>query len=261
MTKIHLVSFGAPYFRFKNAHKRFFADAKLFNKFSSINIFSEKNIYKFCKDIKPYKDTISNTKGYGYWIWKYFLISEMMNQISQNDIILYADIGCTFNRKGSQRFDEYIAKAKKYGALTFKLDHEEFKYTKKDTFIRVFGNSFVNYSSSQRLATTFFLVNNKFNKSIIEEVKSIGLEDNFHFISDSLSSEPNHKFFVEHRHDQSIFSLISKKYNLISIKDETFFRNWNTDGIRFPIWATRNVKKISFSTLFIYYYYKYFKTM
>ena len=132
----------------------------------------------------------------------------MMNQIPQNDIILYADIGCTFNIKGFRRFNDYIAKTKKYGALTFELDHEEFKYTKKDTFIRIFGHSFDDYSSYQRLAGIFFLVNNKFNKCIVEEIKSIGLENDFHFISDSPSSEPNHKSFVAHRHDQSIFSLL-----------------------------------------------------
>ena len=144
--------------------------------------------------------------------------------------------------------------------LTFELDHEEYKYTKKDTFIRVFGHSFDDYASYQRLAGIFFLGNNKFNKFLIEEIKSIGLEDDFRYISDSPSSEPNHKSFVAHRHDQSIFSLISKKYKLISIKDETYFKDWNSNGIRFPIWATRNVKKIRFNALFRYYYYKYFKS-
>ena len=260
MSKIHLISFGAPFEKFKSAHKRFYTNARYFNMFESINIFSEKNIYKFSKDFESYKDKILNTKGYGYWIWKYFLVSEMMNQIPQNDIILYADIGCTFNKKGSQRFNDYVAKAKKYGALTFELDHEEFKYTKKDTFIRIFGHSFDDYSSYQRLAGIFFLVNNKFNKFLVEEIKSIGLENDFHFISDSPSSEPNHESFVAHRHDQSIFSLISKKYKLIAIKDETYFKNWKSNGIRFPIWATRNVKKISFGALFRYYYYKYLES-
>ena len=66
------------------------------------------------------------------------------------------------------------------------------KYTKKDEiFIRIFGHSFDDYSSYQRLAGIFFLliINSKF---LVEEIKSIGLENDFQLISDSPSSEPNH---------------------------------------------------------------------
>ena len=258
MNKIHLISFGAPFEKYKNAHKRFYNSAKCFNLFNSINIFSEKNIYNFCKDIRQHKNILSTTKGYGYWIWKYYLILEMMNKVEENDIIFYSDLGCTLNKYGTKRFNEHIIKTKKFGVLTFRLEHEEFKYTKIDTYKRVFGDSFAHFSTPQILAGAFFFINNKFNKSIMKEMINIGIKNNFYSISDKPSTIPDHKNFIEHRHDQSLFSLIAKKHNLAYLDDEIFFKNWYSDGIEFPIWATRNRNGLEKSELFAYYYNKFF---
>jgi hypothetical protein len=259
--KTHLLSFGAPYESFKNAHKRFYVNARSFKSFDSISIFSEKTIYKFCKDFAKYKDKLSRTKGYGYWVWKYFLISELMNLVEENDIIIYADIGCTFNKIGYKRFKEYITKTQENGALTFELAHQEFKYTKKDTYVEVFGDLLENYFSPQRLAGIFFLTNNKYNKSIIEEINKIATLDDFHFVSDKKSRLKNHEEFIEHRHDQSLFSLICKKYDLPTLEDETYFKNFHKDGTKFPIWATRNKKKITEIERKKYFFYKYINPM
>ena len=87
----------------------------------------------------------------------------------------------------------------------------------------------------------YFLKNTKENRFIIDECKLISTENNYHYIDDSESSIPNHKTFKgEHRFDQSIFSLISKKYNFYCISDETYWHpNWNNGGKEYPIWATR----------------------
>ena len=48
---------------------------------------------------------------------------------------------------------------------------------------------------------------------------------------------------VSHRHDQSILSLLVKKYGSIKIPDETFFYPfWEKTGLRYPFWATRKRK-------------------
>ena len=42
---------------------------------------------------------------------------------------------------------------------------------------------------------------------------------NYHMIDDSPSKKPNLSCFREHRHDQSIFSLLTKKHKIFSNKD------------------------------------------
>lgn len=71
---------------------------------------------------------------------------------------------------------------------------------------------------------------------------------NYNLIDDSSSIEKNFDGFKEHRHDQSIFNLLVKKYNLINYDlDPTDWgygikakRYYLKNGINFPIWTCRN---------------------
>jgi hypothetical protein len=238
---IHLVSFGAPFHSFSRAHSRVLQNAENFGVFSSINLFSERDIFNFCPEIIPYKKFLSSTRGYGYWMWKSFLVSRMMELSSDDDLICYADIGCTFNDAGIARFGEYCALTSEYGSLCFDLGHLERAYTKMDTYKRIFPETLDHLNTGQRCATTFLLKNTQDNRNIFEEIKKISVENNHFYITDVPSQEQNHEEFKEHRHDQSVFSLMSKKYKFYCIPDETYWApNWNVKGKDYPVWATRN---------------------
>jgi hypothetical protein len=77
---------------------------------------------------------------------------------------------------------------------------------------------------------------------LVKEWQQICSEDNYHYIDDSPSVKPNHNIFKEHRHDQSIFSLLVKKYNHFCVlNDETYWApDWKNLGKEYPIWAVRN---------------------
>ena len=238
---IHLVSFGAPFYSFSRAHSRVLQNAENFGAFSSINLFSERDIFNFCPEIIPYKKFLSSTRGYGYWMWKSFLVSRMMELSSDDDLICYADIGCTFNDAGIAKFGEYCALTSEYGSLCFDLGHLERAYTKMDTYKKVFPETLDHLNTGQRCATTFLLKNTQDNRNIFEEIKKISVENNHFYITDVPSQEQNHEEFKEHRHDQSVFSLMSKKYKFYCIPDETYWApNWNVKGKDYPVWATRN---------------------
>ena len=168
---IHLVSFGAPFHSFSRAHSRVLQNAENFGAFSSINLFSERDIFNFCPEIIPYKKFLSSTRGYGYWMWKSFLVSRMMELSSDDDLICYADIGCTFNDAGIARFGEYCALTSEYGSLCFDLGHLERAYTKMDTYKKIFPETLDHLNTGQRCATTFLLKNTQDNRNIFEEIK------------------------------------------------------------------------------------------
>ena len=74
-------------------------------------------------------------------------------------------------------------------------------------------------------------------------------------IDDSESSSKNHENFIEHRHDQSIFSLISKKKILMLSASECEWAEDNKGRTwehlkNFPILAKRD-KKYNFLKRFI----------
>ena len=62
----------------------------------------------------------------------------------------------------------------------------------------------------------------------------------YHFSTDSPSVRANDRSFVEHRHDQSIFSVLAKSKGFQAVGDETWFApHWFREGKDFPIWAAR----------------------
>lgn len=238
---LHLISFCSPEKTYLNTKNRFYSQASSLGIFDTINIFSEKTCFSYCNELLEHKKYMESTRAYGFWMWKFFLISELMKNIPDNDIICYADIGCSFNIQGLSRMKEYISLVENNESLCFDIFHLEEEYTKSDTYFRIFSNDKSHLKTGQRCSTTYFLKNTKENKFIIDECKQISTEDNYRYIDDSESIILNSEMFKgEPRFDQSIFSLMSKKYNFYCIPDETYWHpNWNVDGKDYPIWATR----------------------
>jgi hypothetical protein len=238
---IHLISFASPFKKYETTKNRFHYQALNLNIFNSISIFSELDCFEYSKELLDHKLFMETTKAYGFWIWKSFLISDLMKNIPNNDIVCYIDIGCTFNPQGLERMNEYVTMVNDNNSLCFELPHLEKEYTKKDTYDRIFPNEESHFHTGQRCATGYFLKNNQSNRLIMDEFKSISVENNYHYIDDSESISLNYKSFKDsHRFDQSIFSLLSKKYNFYCIPDETYWHpNWEVNGRDYPIWATR----------------------
>ena len=171
-------------------------------------------------------------RGYGYWFWKPEFLNKIINQLKSDDIIHYIDIGCHVQNKNS-RFYEYLDmiietdswllpfqykcdEFDKFNDISFPK-REEYKYTKSDLF------EFFNFLDKREITHTaqfwagsFFLKNCQKSKSFLEEWIKI-FDNNFDLIDDTSSKLKNFNGFIEHRHDQSAFSLLCKKYNIKSL--------------------------------------------
>lgn len=159
---------------------------------------------------------LSHKRGFGYWIWKPYIILDAMTRISNNDICFYLDAGVIATNDISPLFDDCNI----YNILLFNNrcgnpngDIWINKYwTKKDCFRLmdcvedkyINGNqveaSFQLYKKTE-FAMTFLSEYLHFceNETVVTDVPSIEIED---------------ERFVEHRHDQSILSLLSIKHNI-----------------------------------------------
>ena len=75
---------------------------------------------------KKYSDVLTQSRGGGYWIWKYHLIQKLLKKMQQNEILIYIDAGCHLNPKGKDRFNQYIEMLKKsdYGMLSFQMHNQ-----------------------------------------------------------------------------------------------------------------------------------------
>ena len=230
--------------RYGGALQRCEKQAKEFGIFSDVYSVDENDLMKnFSSFWESHKDfMLGNRRGFGYWIWKSYLISELLENIPEDSIIFYMDSGCQLNPKGMNRFKEYCDYTMEYGGLVFNLNLPELQWTKSDTYHRVFGELSDDVTEMQHVGGINFFKNTPKTLKFVKEWQQICCEDNYHYIDDSPSTKQNHDMFKEHRHDQSVFSLLIKKYgNFCVVDDETYWSpNWNIDGKDYPIWAVRN---------------------
>ena len=144
--------FHKKHLNIKDAANRLCKQAETLNLFKSITH----------RDLKYLKDTgffynydkeIFKEQGFGYWIWKPYIVYEKLKELNKNDILIYMDAGCeiyckTLNKNleinnVNLKIDEYFEEMKnqviKNQFLTpiyynNKMLNEE-SYTKKEVLI------------------------------------------------------------------------------------------------------------------------------
>ena len=225
---MYFITFGNE--NYYNSLKLISKEVKNFNIFDEIIIITDKELKSDTDFWNKHSKFIENNKrGYGYWLWKPYINLKLLEKINENDIVLYTDAGCTFNINGKNRLIDYINLVKEYDILSFQLTHPERKYTKRDLF------EYFDYENNdnQINATTFIYKKCDFICNIFKLYYETCC--NYHLLNDEKSISKNYDEFIEHRHDQSIFSIIRKKFNTYYIKDETY----PTGILKYPIWASR----------------------
>lgn len=158
----------------------------------------------------------SNSRGYGYWLWKPYLIKKTMDTMKDGDILMYLDCGCEIDINKKDLIKEFFEIVKNdyiIGSLTC----IEKEYVKMDLLIELdmLKDDSINHWQHEAGAL-LFLINDK-TRTIVN--KWYELSSNYHLIDDTPSVFPNFDCFIDHRHDQSIFSLLTKKYNIFSKKN------------------------------------------
>ena len=242
-SNIYFASFGGPSTEYHNALKRICGEAQQFGIFTKIFGFTD--IY-LKNDIELWNThgrfIESNPRGYGYWLWKSYLVKNQLKSMNEGDVLVYADSGCTLNINGKARLIEYIDMCKNHesGIVSFQLPHIEHNWTKNDIIQHL--NASNEIISSGQLVGGIFVIRKC--KTTVELVaKWYETCCCYNLINDTPSLTPNHPTFVENRHDQSIWSILRKQNGSVILSDETYFRNWNAEGIYYPFWATRKKHK------------------
>ena len=191
---------------------------------------------------KKYSHIIKQKKGGGYWIWKHRIIQNVMQDLSKNDLVIYCDAGASLNYKAKKRFDEYveIINSSRYGNFRMKCEniYKEYQYTTEELF-KYFS---IEKDSKIRRDTQLQAGHMIFKKithtdDYLESYSKL-LETNDKLITDYYNEKSQNSQFIENRHDQSIFSLLSKIEGAIVFGDEI---QYNCPKV-YPFYASR-IKK------------------
>ena len=160
---------------------------------------------------------LEKERGCGYWLWKPYFIVNTLEKVQENDWIIYSDSGMYFR----QSIKKYI-KQLESDNITFISRTTKFKekqFTKRDVFVEMNCDISEYTDSLQRAASVILVKNTERNRAIVREWLEIA--QNYHWITDEPNRNglANYGEFIDHRHDQSLFSLLCKKYDIVCNKD------------------------------------------
>lgn len=181
--------------------------AKYFGRFDSFIQYSpddiDKNFYEKNKEI------LSIDKGNGLWLWKPYFIYKTLLGVNYNDIVFYCDAGSFFIRNANK-----ILKTMKDDIWVSDIPLIEKQYTKKECFFLMDCNEEF-YRESNQIQANFIAIRKnektiRFIKEWLDYCCNINIispiSNNLKFKNDSI--------FIEHREDQSVLSLLCKKWNI-----------------------------------------------
>ena len=235
--KLHLISFGDK--KYIKAKHRIYNEAFNTHWFYSIKCYGLEDLSISFRN--EFKSILSMKRGGGYWIWKFDIILNKLEEINDGEFLIYIDSGCTVNANGTKRLEEYVEMIKnsKSKIISFQMGHKENVWTTKQIF-HSFGipeNDPIE-TSGQYIATIIIMqkceaVINIFN-DCLDKIRKNPLIITDHY------NKNQRQCFKDNRHDQSILSVARKIHGSIVIPDETYILNFNSETMqKIPFLATR----------------------
>jgi len=232
--KKHLISYGCERYSLQRELFRAIASTSAF--FDEVTVYTPED---FDKDFAArMRNTLSLTKGGGFWLWKPYFIKKMLDTLEDGDLLIYCGANCVVNITGRLRFDAYIGRLMECstGALAFELPHTESEYTKREVF-QHFNSTEEVIRSKQLMATIVMLRKCEHTSMLVDAWFDTACAHPFLF-TDELRTLPQNRDFIAHRYDQSIFSVIRKMYGVDIVPMEEYFFDFIRECSTFPFWAT-----------------------
>ena len=225
-SKIYFLTFGGGPMYYLEAVDRIVKQAHELDLFDEVYGFKENDLkseHPFWQNHRAH--ILQHPHGFGYWIWKPYLIHKIMSETQENDIIVYCDAGNEIDCRKKEKIKSLIDVAQDEWLMgNIVPDKEKYRlekhYVKGDVLYH-FGidhNDPV-LNEVQRQTNTLIIYKNEKTMAFIEEWCELCLEK-YQYINDYKSYTENHPEFYRHRHDQSVFSLLTRKYGLFG-KTET----------------------------------------
>ncbi len=220
--QVFLVAFADP--KYLGTLERLRGEAERMRVFDAVFCWSDSDIDRqFMDRHREFID--ANPRGYGYWVWKAQVVKQALDMIPDNSILFYADAGCVMNHNNIFRLSEYCKLIEEHpsGRLVFELtgDHKEYLWTQKHTLRQLGLTDPEKLASPQLISGVFGIRKVPHNIAFVERFSAA--TQRYDLISDC-AIVPNDPDFMEHRHDQSVWSVLNKMSDPqpLVLPDETY---------------------------------------
>lgn len=152
--------------------------------------------------IQTHNQIFSQNRGAGYWLWKPYLILKTLDQIPQNDIVLYVDSGARIIRP----VNELVSQLTSQDVLIFQSSTKNRHYIKRELFKMMGSDNHNTRHAYQLVASVIMVKNTPAARNLIKTW--LHWCENERALTD-IKSQGEYPDFMDHRHDQAILTLLS----------------------------------------------------
>lgn len=147
--------------------------------------------------------------GYGYSIWKPYIILEVMDKMEEGDVLFYVDSGAEIISDIKPLVDLCV---KNEGILLFNAVNICKFWTKRDCFIKMNCDDEIYWNASQIMGGyQIYIKSPRTIQFLQEDLMYVQIPE---LVDDSPSTTSNFEGFVRHSHDQSVLSNLAVKYGV-----------------------------------------------
>ena len=249
----------------RSARERLVAQALAIGVFDELVAVSEADLDREFLNRHPHR-LVAGSRGFGYWRWKPQIILQCLRGMNDGDVLMYVDAGCHINAEGRQRLEQYIERvaANEHGFLGFQArlpeppliydgrplpEYLEAHWTKGDLLDRLDCRYKPWITQTPPIGAGVFLIRaQSVSVSMIVNWQSI-MDEQPTLLDDTPSVSANLPGFREHRHDQSILSLLAKEAGVDTLSSFEYWypmpggRQADWEALRkFPVHARRDLQ-------------------
>ena len=167
-----------------------------------------------------HQDILCMRRGAGYWLWKpYIILQTLLYKLNDGDLLVYQDSGSYFNKDIGPLLK--LCQDQKPSILTFTMHFKERGYCKRDALILMGMDDPIVYAeeAEQRQANLIVAMKNCETIQYFMEFLAYASDSRINTDRKNVLGKPNHEPFVQNRHDQTVHSLLSKKWGILSFRD------------------------------------------
>jgi len=225
--KYHAITFADE--KFKKTRERYAAELESKNIFEKVIQYSPLDFDSNFL-VKHQKFIQDNPKGYGFFIWKPYFILKALEGLEDGDILVYGDAGNEI--KGSKEecldlFNKVNLPSKQIPIIATKVGWN-IRWIKSDLYFRMGFRIFYPFKIMVEANRILFKKNLATINFVKEWLHYCTID--YRNIDESKSRIPQLPFFVQHRYDQSVFSILFHKYKG---RELDFGKIWTASRLRF----------------------------
>jgi len=165
---------------------------------------------------RAHAQILGQPKGAGYWLWKPYFINRHLQQLGEDDWLFWCDAGSFLVEQPALLVEHVRPYRPSVVVFDSALYWLEFMYTKRDAFLLAGCDKPTFWASPQRQAGFSLWRGTNIARQVASEWLELACDPRAITDQSNELGMPDLPGFREHRHDQSLLSLVTKRHRIPS---------------------------------------------